>query len=105
MFDTQLGDAEGLRKRYDKRMRFRAGLLIGLATGYYLGARAGRERYVQINQGLRRIHASPAFGAAADKARAAVDLSVERAKDIIDVRHVTETEGESPLAGNGHTAG
>jgi hypothetical protein len=74
-------------------MRFRAGLVIGLAGGYYLGARAGRERYVQINEALHRIHESSAFGSAADKAKAAVDLGVERAKDIIDIRHVGEPEG------------
>jgi len=86
-------------------MRFRAGVVIGLAAGYYLGARAGHERYAQINQSLRRMQQSSAFGAAADKAKAAVDLGVERAKDIIDLRHTPDREGDSRLAGNGQTAG
>jgi hypothetical protein len=29
-------------------MKFRFGLIVGLATGYVLGARAGQERYQQI---------------------------------------------------------
>lgn len=31
-------------------MRFRFGVLTGFAAGYVLGAKAGRERYVQIQE-------------------------------------------------------
>lgn len=36
-------------------IRFRHGLIIGLAVGYYLGAKAGRARYEQMNAMLDRI--------------------------------------------------
>ena len=64
-------------------MRFKAGLVIGFAAGYYLGAQAGRERYEQINRWLQRAQSSDAFDAAADKAKAVVDLGVERARDLV----------------------
>jgi hypothetical protein len=67
-------------------MRFRAGLVIGFATGFYVGAMAGRERYEQINRTLRRAKRSDAFDAATDKAKAVVDLGVERAKDIVETK-------------------
>ncbi|HWW52379.1 MAG TPA: hypothetical protein VNY84_01325 [Acidimicrobiales bacterium] len=64
-------------------MRFRLGLVTGLAAGYYLGAMAGRERYEQLNRLGRRLRRSDAFEVAADKAKAVVDLGVERAKDAV----------------------
>ena len=36
-------------------MRGKAGLVIGLAAGYVLGARAGRERYEQIKAQVQKI--------------------------------------------------
>ena len=51
-------------------MRFRLGVLIGFAAGYYLGARAGRGRYEQ----LRGIVAKTPLA----KVQAAVDLGRER---------------------------
>ena len=62
--------------------RFRIGLSLGMGVGYYLGARAGRERYDQINRMARRMRRSDAFEVAADKAKAVVDLGVERARDL-----------------------
>ena len=38
-------------------MRGKAGLVIGLAIGYVLGTRAGRERYEQIKAQAARIRA------------------------------------------------
>ena len=51
-------------------MRFRVGLGIGFGVGYYLGARAGRERYEQ----LRRLIARTPFV----KVQAALELGRER---------------------------
>lgn len=36
-------------------MRFRLGVVVGFAAGYYLGSRAGRERYEQIEDWLDRL--------------------------------------------------
>ena len=66
------------------RMRFRLGLGIGFGAGYYLGARAGRERFEQINDMVRRVKRSETFESATDKAKDVVDLGVERTKDMVD---------------------
>jgi hypothetical protein len=65
-------------------MRLRIGLLIGFALGYYLGSMAGRERYEQINRVIRKVKRSDAYEVATDKAKAVVDLGVERAKDVVE---------------------
>lgn len=36
-------------------MRFRFGLAVGFAAGYVLGAKAGHQRYEQIEQMTRKI--------------------------------------------------
>ena len=64
---------------------------VGMGLGYYLGAMAGRERYEQINRVARKVKSSDAFPTAEQKAKAAVDLGVERAKDAVESR-----------PGNGH---
>ena len=53
-------------------MRFKFGLMIGFAAGYYLGARAGRERYVQIQRWLRQAKESDL-----------VEQVEEKAKDLV----------------------
>ena len=73
-------------------MRMKIGFVAGFATGYYLGAMAGRERYEQINRLAGKVRGSEAFGTAQEKARAAVDLGVERAREAVESR-----------TGNGHT--
>ena len=65
-------------------MRFRAGLVIGFAAGYYLGTAAGRERHEQIKSTIRKVKRSDAYDTVTDKAHAVVDLGVERAKDLVD---------------------
>lgn len=61
-------------------------MAIGFASGYYAGAKAGRERYEQINRNLRKLRRSPAVDLATDKARAVVELGIERARDVIESR-------------------
>ena len=49
------------RLGYNGSMRFRTGLLVGLGLGYYFGAKAGRERYEQIEKWLDRLRDTAAY--------------------------------------------
>ena len=42
-------------------MRFRTGVIVGLGLGYYFGAKAGRERYEQIEEWLDRLRDTAAY--------------------------------------------
>ncbi|HEU4867634.1 MAG TPA: hypothetical protein VFV09_07895 [Actinomycetota bacterium] len=83
-------------------MRFRLGFVTGMATGYYLGAKAGRQRYDQINRTVAKIKRSEAYEEvtelakakveeAAEKAKSAVEEGVEKARAVVESR----TEGNS----------
>ncbi|HVA42592.1 MAG TPA: hypothetical protein VNF50_03845 [Acidimicrobiales bacterium] len=72
-------------------MRFKTGLVLGAGVGYYLGAAAGRPRYEQLRRLLDRAGGSEAVSTAGGKARAVIDLTLERARDAIDAR-VTRTD-------------
>jgi membrane protein DedA with SNARE-associated domain len=54
-------------------MGFKTGALVGLAVGYYLGAKAGRERYEQINTWIQQARDSDAVTSATNKAREVLD--------------------------------
>lgn len=78
-------------------MRFRAGLLVGFGAGYYFGTMAGRERYDQIQEMIGKVKRSDTYEEVSDKAKAVVDLGVERAKDLVD--STIETNGNTaPVA-------
>jgi hypothetical protein len=51
-------------------MRGKVGLVIGLAAGYVLGTRAGRERYEQIKVQAEKIWNLPPVQKQVDKAKA-----------------------------------
>ena len=85
-------------------MRFRLGVITGFAAGYYLGAKAGRERYEEINRAIDRLRGSETFEAAGDKARAVIDLGVERAKEAVDER-LGGDDDEGVATGNGMGTG
>jgi hypothetical protein len=42
-------------------MRGKSGLALGLAIGYVLGTKAGRERYEQLSQSAKRLAADPSM--------------------------------------------
>ena len=68
--------------------KFRAGAALGLAAGYYLGTRAGRGRYEQINKlarfARRRSHTIDQAATTVGRARAVVDLTNLRVQDVVD---------------------
>ena len=74
-------------------MRFRLGVTLGLAVGYYVGAMAGRERYEQLNTWLTRARRSDTMDLVGDKAKAVVDLTWERARDLVGSRAGTNGSG------------
>jgi len=71
---------------YNGGMRLRAGLVVGFAAGYYLGAKAGHGRYEQMHRLLGRAKRSDALSRATGRARGVVDLGRGRAKDVVDHR-------------------
>lgn len=52
-------------------MRLRLGLIVGFGTGYYLGAKAGRERYQQLRRIVEQVDPM-------HKVQAVVELGRER---------------------------
>ncbi|MET9440291.1 YtxH domain-containing protein [Streptomyces sp. NPDC006610] len=49
-------------------MRYRLTFAVGLALGYVLGTRAGRERYEQLKKSARQISQNPAVRNTAETA-------------------------------------
>jgi uncharacterized membrane-anchored protein YhcB (DUF1043 family) len=70
-------------------MRFRLGLLIGLAIGYVLGAKAGRERYDQIVNTCKRLTEIDSVQKATDKVKQTVGEGMTSASEAI--RNTVET--------------
>lgn len=77
-------------------MRGRLGVLIGFGAGYVLGAKAGRERYEQLQRLYENVVSSPGFQQATGKAKEAVGSGLEQAKDLA-------SEGVNKVKGNADT--
>jgi hypothetical protein len=60
----------------------RVGLIAGFAIGYYVGSKAGRERYEQIRRLLEEARQSRAV----EQAQAAVERGIERMRERTGAR-------------------
>jgi hypothetical protein len=69
---------------YKEGMRFRTGLIIGLAIGYYYGTKAGHERYEQIEQWLDRIRSTTTYQDARTKVSDGFREGATAARRLID---------------------
>ncbi|MGW6456055.1 YtxH domain-containing protein [Streptomyces sp. NPDC055078] len=49
-------------------MRYKVTFVVGLALGYVIGTRAGRERYEQLKKSVREFSQNPAVRNAAESA-------------------------------------
>jgi len=54
---------------------------MGAAVGYYYGAKAGRERYEQLDRVLARVRQHPTYQSATEVVTGALGQVQERAKD------------------------
>ena len=67
------------KPRRRRRMAGNLKLLAGLAAGYVLGARAGRERYERMAEAARRLAERPEVRELTGKVRSGLGASLERA--------------------------
>jgi hypothetical protein len=96
------------------RMAGNLKLLAGLAAGYVLGARAGRERYERIAEATRRLAERPEVRELTGKLRSGLGAGLEKAADTASDRlqrvrgEDSDSEGRSradtvgPEAGEDH---
>jgi hypothetical protein len=75
--------------------------LLGIAVGYVLGSRAGRERYEDIVAVARRVAGSQTVQATAGVLQAQASGAAERAKSRLGGRVLTGQRSGSTSA-NGH---
>jgi hypothetical protein len=66
-------------------MHRKTAFIAGLATGYYLGARAGRERYEQIRSVLDGLQVNRVL----EKGRALAELAIVRIQEAREDRTAT----------------
>jgi hypothetical protein len=78
-------------------MRGKATFLAGLAIGYVLGAKAGRERYEQIARAARKVRSNPTVQEAAGLVQAQTTRLVSSGRSAVRNR-MNDRLGHSRLA-------
>jgi hypothetical protein len=71
---------ETLKSSIGDHMRGKIVFVVGLATGYVLGTRAGRERYEQIKAGAEKVWSTPTVQAGVEKVQEFAGERVDVAK-------------------------
>ena len=81
-------------------MKFRTGLVIGLAAGYVLGAKAGRERYEKIVALSERLRTNESVRKAANVAERTTRKPRGMAGDgLVKVADTVRTRAAAPKNG------
>lgn len=90
-------------------MRYRMTFVVGLAAGYVLGSKAGRERYEQIKQAAQRVADNPrvqgAAGVVGAQVSKAADVARHRVGDTLQHRIPFLGDKERPDDGTGWPKG
>lgn len=73
-------------------MRFRAGLIVGFAAGYYLGAKAGRERYREIEQWLDKLRSTTPYLEVRSKLDELYEQGRQRARELTELDTATSPD-------------
>ena len=79
-------------------MRGRAMFAGGLAVGYLLGSKAGRQRYDQIVATARKFWESPTVQEAAGVVQAQANKLYDQGKQVVTEKLHRENNGRSPAA-------
>jgi hypothetical protein len=93
---TQKAISQGARRVRPGRRRRRRGGTLGMAAGYVLGAKAGRQRYEELTESARRFQQRPEVKRITEQAMAKLDqLSGQAADKLQAARQSTRTEAGS----------
>jgi gas vesicle protein len=65
------------------QVKFRHGLIVGLAAGYVLGAKAGRQRYDQIRKVTETVASVPPVRQLIDETKELADAGTTKAREIV----------------------
>lgn len=65
-------------------MRYKLTFVVGVAVGYVLGARAGKERYEQIKRSARRLAENPSVQETAGVLQAQASGLTDRARRTVE---------------------
>lgn len=68
--------------------KFRLGVIIGFGAGYYLGAKAGRERYEQLVGTYRTLTGHPATKSMIDAGRRKIAQRVSPDPAMVELTEV-----------------
>jgi hypothetical protein len=69
-------------------VKFGTGLVIGFAVGYYFGAKAGRERFEQIEGWLDRVRGTDTYRELTSRLEQLYDEGRLDSDDLLDLRTV-----------------
>jgi len=65
-------------------MRFRTGVVAGFALGYYFGAKAGHQRYQQIEDYLTQVRSSTTVRQLVSRLGELAEAGVARTRTSVD---------------------
>ncbi len=62
---------------------FKTGAMVGFGIGYMQGAKAGRQRYEQIQQKIKKVSESPTVKKAIEPVKPIVNAKLESGKELM----------------------
>jgi hypothetical protein len=79
-------------------MRFKSGFLVGLSTGYVLGAKAGQERYQQIVDAASKLKENPGVQRLTGEVNKTVTIGKDRVAETAAAKAGQAKEAVSNVA-------